>query len=163
MPDMLVKLYDLPRAAPMIARQAQAGIVIRRALAPERRAICEWVMEHFGQRWVDQCGRTFRAGAPTTFIAVEGDSVLGFSCYDTTARGVFGPMGTLESRRGQGIGSALLVATLVAMKEEGYAYGIIGQVGPADFYSKAVGATLIEDSDPGMYTGILFEEGVSRG
>ena len=119
-------------------------------------------MEHFGQRWVDQCGRTFHAAAPTSFIAVEGDAVSGFSCYDSTGRGVFGPMGTLESRRREGIGRALLVATLHAMKEDGYAYGIIGQVGPADFYSNAVGATLIEDSDPGMYTGILFEEGVTH-
>ena len=33
MPDMLVKLYQLPEAAPMIAKQAEAGVVIRRALS----------------------------------------------------------------------------------------------------------------------------------
>ena len=33
----------------------------------------------------------------------------------------------------------------------GYVYGIIGGVGPAEFYAKAVGATLIADSSPGIY------------
>ena len=32
---------------------------------------------------------------------------------------------------------------------------IIGGVGPAEFYAKIVGATIIEDSTPGMYRGLL--------
>jgi hypothetical protein len=41
------------------------------------------------------------------------------------------------------------------MKSQGYAYAIIGGVGPATFYEKAVGAKLIEGSDPGIYKGIM--------
>jgi len=41
------------------------------------------------------------------------------------------------------------------MKNLGYAYAIIGGVGPASFYEKAVGAKLIEGSDPGIYKGIM--------
>ena len=43
------------------------------------------------------------------------------------------------------------------MKAQGYAYGIIGGVGPASFYEKAVGAVLIDGSNPGIYQGILSD------
>jgi hypothetical protein len=48
-----------------------------------------------------------------------------------------------------------LLACLYAMREQGYGYAIIGGVGPAEFYTKTVGATLIEDSTPGVYRGQL--------
>ncbi|MCK7506256.1 MAG: hypothetical protein MZV70_20760 [Desulfobacterales bacterium] len=35
------------------------------------------------------------------------------------------------------------------MRDDGYAYAIIGGVGPAAYYAKTVGATLIEGSSPG--------------
>jgi predicted N-acetyltransferase YhbS len=62
-----------------------------------------------------------------------------------------------ETLRGKGIGKALLLECLIAMKAQGYAYGIIGGVGPARFYEKAVGAVLIEGSNPGIYEGIMSE------
>jgi hypothetical protein len=34
-------------------------------------------------------------------------------------------------------------------------YAIIGGVGPAEFYAKAVGAVPIEGSTPGIYAGML--------
>ena len=43
------------------------------------------------------------------------------------------------------------------MFELGYAYGVIGGVGPADFYARAVGAMPIEGSSPGIYMDILPE------
>ena len=42
-----------------------------------------------------------------------------------------------------------------AMFEMGYVYGIIGGVGPVEFYRKTVGAIEIPDSTPGIYTDIL--------
>ena len=53
--------------------------------------------------------------------------------------------------RGQGIGRALLLAALQAIRDQGYAYAIIGGVGPAEFYEKAVDALLIPKSTPGIY------------
>jgi len=44
---------------------------------------------------------------------------------------------------------ALLLSCLHAMRDNGYAYAIIAGVGPAEYYSKTVGATLIEGSSPG--------------
>jgi hypothetical protein len=41
------------------------------------------------------------------------------------------------------------------MKEMGYAYAIIGGVGPKEFYAKTVGAIEIPDSAPGIYTAPL--------
>jgi hypothetical protein len=37
----------------------------------------------------------------------------------------------------------------------GYVYGIIGRAGPIEFYQKTVGAIVIPDSDPGIYTDLL--------
>jgi hypothetical protein len=62
-----------------------------------------------------------------------------------------------ESVRGLGIGKILLLKCLYGMKEQGYAYGIIGGVGPASFYEKVCNAVLIPGSDPGIYQGILSE------
>jgi hypothetical protein len=41
------------------------------------------------------------------------------------------------------------------MAAEGYAYAIIGGVGPAAFYERAVGAIPIPGSEPGIYRGRL--------
>jgi predicted N-acetyltransferase YhbS len=49
------------------------------------------------------------------------------------------------------VGRALLLACLHAMRERGYAYAVIGGVGPAEYYRRAVGATAIEGSTPGIY------------
>ena len=43
MPDMLVKLYDLPDEAPALARSYAFGVEIRRAMAPDRQRVLDWV------------------------------------------------------------------------------------------------------------------------
>ena len=89
------------------------------------------------------------------FIAVRGDAMLGFACFDVTCRNYFGPEGVAMGERGHGIGSALLLAALHAQRAQGYAYAIIGGVGPAEFYTKTVGAIAIPDSTPGIYSTFL--------
>ena len=37
----------------------------------------------------------------------------------------------------------------------GYVYAIIGAAGPVRFYQKTVGAIIIPDSEPGIYTDLL--------
>ena len=44
------------------------------------------------------------------------------------------------------------------MKDMGYAYAIIGGVGPAAFYTKVCGAKIIENSDPGVYKDFLGKD-----
>lgn len=60
-----------------------------------------------------------------------------------------------EAERGKGIGHALLLVTLLDLKTAGYGYAIIGDVGPAAFYERTVGATPILNSDLGVYRGML--------
>lgn len=91
------------------------------------------------------------------FIATQSGAIIGFVCYDATARGYIGPMGVGESARGAGVGKALLVTALEQMRSLGYVYAIVGGVGPYEFYQRCVSATLIEDSSPGIYEDVLPE------
>ena len=60
-------------------------------------------------------------------------------------------MGVLERAQGRGIGKALVLASLMGLREMGYVYAIIGGAGPVRFYQKSVGAIVIPDSEPGIY------------
>jgi hypothetical protein len=157
--DMLVRLYDLPEAASRVGALREAGIELRRALAPERHVVVSWVRQHFGEGWASECEVSFGRLPISCFRAQRGQEVLGFACYDATAKAFFGPTGVLERERNQDIGTALLLMTLHAMAAEGYAYAIIGGAGPADFYAKAVGAVPIAGSTPGIYANLLRGRG----
>jgi GNAT superfamily N-acetyltransferase len=152
---MLVRLYDIPEASTRVAALHQAGVDVRRAIAPEKHVVVSWVRQQFGEGWASECEVSFARLPISCFRAQRGQDVLGFACYDATAKAFFGPTGVLESERKQGIGTALLLITLHAMAAEGYAYAIIGGAGPAEFYAKAVGAVPIAGSTPGIYAGLL--------
>ncbi|MGN1346956.1 MAG: GNAT family N-acetyltransferase [Eubacteriales bacterium] len=164
MSDLLVKLYELPPVAPCLDELRQKKIVVRRPIGPENYAVIGWIREHFGAGWAGEAENAFFRSPKGIFIAVRENAdkngglsteMLGFGCYDPTVKGFFGPTGVAEKERHQGIGRALLLACLNAMWEEGYGYGIIGSAGPVDFYRKTVGATVIENSSPGVYRGML--------
>jgi GNAT superfamily N-acetyltransferase len=150
MPDMLVKLYELPSLEAALAATSGQGVTVRRALAPEKLVVTDWVRSRFPGFAAEveiACTRLPIA----CFIALRGQHVLGFACYDATARNFFGP----EEERGRGLGRALLLAALHAQRAQGHAYAIVGGVGPAEFYAKCVGAIPIAGSSPGIYAGML--------
>lgn len=151
MPDMLVKLYELPDLEPSLAAMREQGVVIRHAMPYEISQVTGWVREHFGQGWADECACSFARQPVSCFIALDRGRLCGFGCYEATAPNYFGPTGVQESDRKRGIGKALLLACLHALRAMGYGYAIIGGAGPVDFYAKAVGATVIEGSSPGIY------------
>jgi ribosomal protein S18 acetylase RimI-like enzyme len=155
MPDLLVRLYDLPPLEPAIRAVAVRGVAIRRALAPEKHLITEWVAETFSKAWASECDVAFQRQPVACFIAVHGEEILGFAAYDAACRNFFGPIGVLPTFRGQSLGKALLLASLDSMHHAGYAYAIIGAAGPAVFFQKSVGAIVIENSSPGIYRGML--------
>jgi GNAT superfamily N-acetyltransferase len=157
MQDMLVRLYDLPDHMSLIEKLQNEGIVIRRPLAAEKSIVLDWVTKHFGTGWASEAAVSFSYQPIACFIAILSGRVVGFACYDSCYRNFFGPTGVDEKARNKGIGKALLLECLYAMKSQGYAYGIIGGVGPAEFYAKAVGATLIDGSNPGIYDGIMSD------
>ena len=140
MTDLLVRLYALEDAAPDIATLAERGVAIRRALAPERRVVVDWVAREFGDGWAGETEAAFSRTPTTCHIAVRSQSVIGFACHDVTALGFFGPTGVAATARGEGIGAALLWSSLSAMRAAGYGYAVIGGVGPIDFYTRLVGA-----------------------
>lgn len=170
MPDMLVKLYALPEPSLASSKLKEKGIEVRLAHSSEKREIATWVRRHFIDDWAKSCEVALEQKPANCFIAVErerahhptanpydlpAEILLGFACYDVVARGMFGPEGVREDRRGQGIGKALLLACLHRMAAEGYAYTVIGWAGPTGFYERTVGATIIECSEPGIYRGRL--------
>ena len=158
MNDLLVKLYELPPLAPVLASQQEQGILIRRGIAPEKHIVLDWIETHFGRGWASETDVAYCNQPNTCFVATVRQRLVGFACYDTTRRGFFGPTGVDEEMRGKGIGKALLLACLHDMYAQGYGYGIIGAAGPVDFYKRAVGAIEIENSSPGVYFNMLRED-----
>ncbi|MFB9263862.1 GNAT family N-acetyltransferase [Bradyrhizobium erythrophlei] len=153
--DMLVKLYALPDSRPAYDRLLRAGIVMRRALAPEKPKVIAWVRETFSEAWASETEVAFSRQPVSCFIAIQQKNTVGFACHDATCRNFFGPTGVAPTAQQNGIGKALLFACLEDMNHQGFGYAIIGGVGPAEFYSKAVGAVAIEGSAPGIYRGLL--------
>src|SRR3990172_6263658 len=129
MTDMLVKLYELPELHPALAAQQAAGINIRRALAPERHLIVDWVRENFSLLWSSECEVAISNHPISCFIAVENAQLIGFACVDATYKGFFGPIGVVQAARSKDVGKALLLAALHDMRARGYGYAIIGSVG----------------------------------
>jgi len=154
MADLLVRLYDLPQFEAE-ARVEAAGITVRRAIAPERYFILEWIRQHFHELWAGEAALALSQLPTTLWVAEHEGRLLGFACHDATAKGFFGPTGVDETARGQGIGEALLIATLKGMREAGYAYAVIGDPGPVEFYRKRLDALEIPKSEPGIYRGML--------
>lgn len=156
MKDMLVRLMELPDASELEKRLLEKEkIVFRRAIAPEKHLVSEWVMEQFGAYWKSEVEVAFSRQPVSCWIAQRGNEILSFACYESTARNFFGPTGTKETERGKGIGKVLLIKSLESLREMGYAYAIIGGVGPVEFYEKAVGAKLIEGSEVSIYQNLL--------
>jgi len=155
--DMLVRLYDLPESGELYQKVEEQGIVLRRARAFEKHTVVDFARTHFSVKWVSEVEVALSRQPVACFIATKDKAILGFACYDTTMRGFFGPTGVAETARGTGIGKALLFKSLEALRDIGYAYAIIGGVGPKEFYAKACGAIEIPGSNPGIYGDILPE------
>ena len=152
---MLVKLYELPPLEPFLDVARQSGIEVRRALVPEKHVVIDWVETHFSKGWRSEAEVAFSRSPVSIFIAVKDDACVGFCCYDATLRGFYGPVGVDPALRKGGIGATLSLTTFHAMRAVGYGYAIIGGAGPVEFYAKICGATVIPDSQPGVYRGLL--------
>ena len=136
MPDLLVNLLKLPPFESSAAVLNNAGVTVRRAQPFEITPVRDFITSNFSASWADEIS-------------------VGFAAYECTRKAFFGPTGVADAERGRGIGKALLIASLWGLQELGYVYGIIGAAGPVEFYQQAVGATLIPDSDPGIYFDLL--------
>ena len=151
MPDLLVNLLKLPGREALI----QPGINIRRAQPFELTPVREFIRNNFSVAWADEVSVGFANKPVTVFLATRDGCVIGFAGYECTRKAFFGPTGVDENERGRGIGTALLLESLWGLRALGYVYGIIGAAGPVKFYQQAVGAIVIPESEPGIYTDLL--------
>lgn len=155
MPDLLVNLLKLPPLERALAEVTDAGINVRRAQPFEITPVREFIESNFSIAWADEVSVGFANKPVSVYIATRDARVIGVAGFECTRRSFFGPTGVAESERGSGIGKALLIASLWGLRELGYVYGIIGAAGPVDFYREAVGAIVIPDSEPGIYSDLL--------
>ncbi|MBV6647828.1 MAG: GNAT family N-acetyltransferase [Cyclobacteriaceae bacterium] len=155
MTDMLVILRDLPDVSDDINRLATEGVVVRQPIAPEKDLVANWATAHFAKGWGNEVEASFNHQPVSCFIAQAENKILGFACYEATGKNFFGPTGVLEEYRNLKIGKVLLIKSLEALKNMGYAYAIIGGVGPIPYYEKAVGARVIEGSERSIYQNML--------
>ena len=154
MPDMLVDLYKEHNTYDE-SSISETGIRIQRALSIDRAEVCKFVDDNFNNTcpgWVDECASTLYRHPASCFIAIKKKQILGFACYDGTAKGMVGPIGVAREYRRLGIARVLLNRCFEAMKMEGYAYAIIGWVSSTDFYEKACGAIALPENFPGIYS-----------
>ena len=149
MADLLVNLLKLP------ALEHSQEFIVRRAQTFEMSAVRDFVETHFSTSWADEISVGFARQPVSVYIATIQREIVGFSAYECTRRAFFGPTGVVETAQHKGIGKALLLASLWGLREMGYVYGIIGAAGPVDFFQKTVGATIIPDSEPGIYVDLL--------
>lgn len=156
MPDLLVNLLKLPAAD-----DVSVEFLVRRAQPFELSIVRSFVAQKFSQSWADEISVGFARQPVSVFVATKKSAktdereLIGFAAYECTRRGFFGPMGVAADAQREGVGKALLFAALEALKEMGYVYAIIGAAGPVRFYQKTVGAIIIPDSEPGIYTDLL--------
>ena len=71
MPDMLVKLYDLPDVAQNIENLKIYRIEIRRALATDKNKIVNWVRSTFNNECANECDAAFCNKPVSCFLALE--------------------------------------------------------------------------------------------
>lgn len=124
-------------------------VSIKRLLSPNSDRLVEFVEKNFTKGWASEIKAAIYKNNPTCFIAVSDNEIVGFACYDATAKGYFGPTGVNENFRGLNIGQVLLQKCLTAMKNDGYGYAIIGSVGEKviSFYSKYIELTPVSSSN----------------
>lgn len=154
MADMLVKLYPLPTVPGLEEKLRTKGITIKKALAPDMSKIVAFTEANGHPGWADEIRVCFMNQPASCYIAVKDKEIIGFGCYESTARGFFGPTLVKDSERRQGIGKALLLSCLFSLREMGYAYAFIGWPEPdaIHFYQEATGGMMIPGEGHGVYS-----------
>ncbi|WP_025725138.1 GNAT family N-acetyltransferase [Acholeplasma granularum] len=142
MNDMLVSLYNLDYKKV----QLEENIEIKRLLSPNSDQLISFIETNFTKNWASEAKAAVYKNQPTCFVAISGNKIVGFSLYDATAKGYFGPIGVDPLYQRKNIGKSLIIHTLEAMYHDGYGYAIIGSVGESvqPFYEKSVHAIKID-------------------
>lgn len=134
--NLLLPLAGNPRIPNDLPR------LVERGSAAERDRIVEFAARYFGSAWAWEVSRSLENTPPTLFIVRDEEGrVAGFSAHEANNRGLgfFGPMGVEPGQRGKGSGSALLLASLVDLRDLGYREAVISWAANAGFYEEVAG------------------------
>ncbi|MFC4737152.1 GNAT family N-acetyltransferase [Bacillus daqingensis] len=146
----IIKLVCSPRDMSVSLRTyrqpalKEAGGAISRAKLQDESRIIEYVIDEFGERWVERVRECMQMTPPTVYVAERNNRLIGFACFladHQTAR--FGPMGVTHYAKNKGIGYNLLHRCLQDLYMQGVTDIRIEEAGPVEFYEKACGAGLI--------------------
>ena len=151
MPDMLVRLTDLPPVQEDFECRTGQRVSIRRAMTYEQGQVLHWIGQMFSPTWADECRTAFGSHPVGCFLAITHGRPIGFCCFDVTLRGFAGPIGVAREWQRIGIGRTLLVAVLTAMRSVGYGYSVIGNVASPEFFERACGAVVIKSANRDIY------------
>lgn len=125
-----------------VARLRSEGLLVQRATPDQVEQASAWAGEHFSPAWAWEVSQTATYQPVPLFVALDGDTVVGFAVYDVTGHAWFGPTGTLPAQRRRGIGGCLLRLCLADMRARGDSLAEIGWAGPLGYYARAVGAQM---------------------
>ncbi len=141
--DYLFKLYQPYRCHIRLPK----WLDIRRPYVFEKHHVREFVLKYYSQGWCDELEIAFNKQPLTCFIAVKDHlEIVGFICYESTAKGFVGPVGVDPNYNRHGIGYALTVEALNGMRELGYLYAIGGWAIPR-YFERHFGAIPIQESN----------------
>lgn len=148
MPDLLINLYQKDYILDSGIKILDERIEIKRLLSPNSDQLIEFIQaSNFSKLWISEVKASIYINNPKCFIATINHEIIGFACFDATAKGYFGPMGVSSGYRGKNIGQLLFLNSLEAMKADGYGYAIIGGAGKKiaeGFYGRHVDYMILE-------------------
>jgi GNAT superfamily N-acetyltransferase len=124
------------------ARLAAAGFEVGRLRADEAEAFDRYLTERWGASWRVEGMASLRRDPISTHVARRDGRIVGFATHSVSGPGQFGPMGTNEELRGQGVGAVLLRRCLADQRAAGRPECDIQWVGPKGFYADHVGARI---------------------
>ena len=92
-------------------------IKIKRVLSPHSDKVISFIESTFTKGWASEAKAALYHNNPTCFIAVKDNDIIGFACYDATAKGYFGPIGVDSGYNGLKLVS-IYYCSIKAMKND---------------------------------------------
>ena len=152
--DILIKLYGYNDDPAIYKRIEDQGVRIKRVMPMNITPVYEFIKDRFARAWADESLPALING--DCFVAVRGKDLLGFHVIEAPAKGFVGPLGVVPEARRMGIGQALVLAAVKAMREKGYRYAIGGMSHPWGHASvEGVASSMLIPDSGGSYEDML--------
>lgn len=114
----------------------EIGIKLKRASKADFKTVLDWIREEF-PLWEYEVNNALNENPSAVHLAFEKENEwIGFAAFNGNNKGTawFGPMGTSQRARRNGIGAVLLKRCLADLQKQGYKESIIPWVAPIPFY-----------------------------